>query len=372
MAFGLICSITVKVFADPVDDLKKQKTDIENQAKQNSSKKEELQKQTGDLEAQIELLDSQIEKMMQEVDKNNKQIDDVNGQIKQTEDKIAKAEADIKEEQDLFDKRMKVMYVNGNASYLEIILESDGLSDFMSKLESVKKVADYDKKMIADLNDKRSVVVAQKAKLDEENAKLQKLKKSNEDKLSALNTTKANQSKIIEANRKQQQDLDSKNKELNLAAQKKANEILAATTSNNSGGTGNSGRSGGNTNPGKVTSTNAVIQYAMKFLGRPYVWGTRGPDTFDCSGFVQFVYRHFGYEVGYWTGEQRDYGKAVSRSELQPGDMIFFGPSYDGIHHVALYVGDGWYIHAPKTGDVVKLSRLSDRSDYYSARRVIY
>ena len=379
LAFGLVFSLTVTVFADPnKEDLEKQQTNLQNKANQNKNTANDLDKRIGDMNSQIETLDGQIEKLMIDMQQNNKQIENVQGQIKQTEEKIKKAEADIKEEQDLFDKRMRVMYVKGNASYLEIMLDSKGISDFISKLEAVKKVAGYDKKMIDGLKEKRSVIVTQKAKLDEENGKLQKLKKDNEDKMAKLNATKASQQKMIATLNIEKAKLKTDNAaiaaelaEVNKVLEKIKNPPKPANPGTGTGGSGGTGT-------GTVTSTNAVIQYALQFQGCKYVWGHRGelgPDgrpTFDCSGFVQYVYRHFGYEVGWTTYDQRNYGKAVSRSELQPGDMIFFGPSYEGIHHVGLYVGDGWFIHAPQTGDVVKLSKLTNRSDYYSARRVIY
>jgi len=370
LAFGLVFSLAVTAFADPSkSELEKQQADLQNKVNQNANTANDLDKQIRNLDSQVEALDGEIEKLMIDMQQNNKQIDNVQGQIKQTEEKIKKAEADIKEEQDLFDKRMKVMYVKGNSSYLEVMLDSKGISDFISKLEAVKKVASYDKKMIDDLKEKRSVIVTQKAKLDEQNGKLQKLKKDNEDKMAKLNTTKASQKKIIADLKSKKGNLASQNDKYNKEI-KDLTERIERTPDNTNTGGGSGGTGGTGTKP--TASTNAVIKYALQFQGCQYVWGARGPNTFDCSGFVQYVYRHFGYEVGWTTYDQRNYGKAVSRSELQPGDMIFFGPSYEGIHHVGLYVGDGWFIHAPQTGDVVKLSKLTNRSDYYSARRVIY
>ena len=103
------------------------------------------------------------------------------------------------------------------------------------------------------------------------------------------------------------------------------------------------------------------------FLGTPYEWGAEGPNTFDCSGFVQYVYAHFGVSTGRTTYDQIERGEYVSRENLQPGDLVFFGSGSP--HHVGIYVGNDSYIHAPHTGDVVKISPLT-RSDYLSARRV--
>lgn len=113
----------------------------------------------------------------------------------------------------------------------------------------------------------------------------------------------------------------------------------------------------------------AVVQYAKKFIGTPYAYGASGPSRFDCSGFTSYVYRYFGVSLPHSSSGQSGYGSSISKSNLQPGDLVFFGGS--GIHHVGIYVGNGNYIHAPKTGDVVRIASLGSRDDFNCARRVI-
>ncbi|MBV4419305.1 C40 family peptidase [Clostridium tyrobutyricum] len=116
-------------------------------------------------------------------------------------------------------------------------------------------------------------------------------------------------------------------------------------------------------------SSNAVVAYASNFLGTPYLWGGTTPAGFDCSGFTQYVYRHFGINLGRTTYNQIKDGYAVSRDELQPGDLVFYGQG-GSPSHMGIYIGNGMYIHAPRTGDVVKISPYN-RSDYITARRVM-
>jgi hypothetical protein len=118
----------------------------------------------------------------------------------------------------------------------------------------------------------------------------------------------------------------------------------------------------------------SIVEYAYNFLGRPYVWGASGPNSFDCSGLTAYVFGKFGYSLGHYTGEQYRMGTSVSRADLQMGDLVFFNTT--GAHsHVGIYIGNGSFIHAPSTGDVVKISSLND--SYYGAkfcggRRIIY
>ena len=111
-----------------------------------------------------------------------------------------------------------------------------------------------------------------------------------------------------------------------------------------------------------------LVDTAKKYLGTKYVWGGTSPDGFDCSGLLQYAAKENGIDVPRTTYEQIKSGSSVSRENLMPGDFIFFGTESDP-HHVGMYVGNGQYIHAPKTGDVVKISDLSGRNDYLTARR---
>jgi cell wall-associated NlpC family hydrolase len=107
----------------------------------------------------------------------------------------------------------------------------------------------------------------------------------------------------------------------------------------------------------------------MRYLGVPYVWGGSSPSGFDCSGFTMYVYAQVGVSLPHYTGAQWNVGVPVSYSDLQPGDLVFF----NGLGHEGLYIGGGQFIHAPHTGDVVKVSSLSESwyaSTYVGARRI--
>ena len=101
-----------------------------------------------------------------------------------------------------------------------------------------------------------------------------------------------------------------------------------------------------------------ALRAALSKLGRPYVWGAAGPSTFDCSGLSMWAYKQVGIGLPHFTGAQWNAGTHVSRSELQPGDLVFFYPDR---HHMGLYIGDGKMVHAPHSGDVVRIATIDNR-----------
>jgi cell wall-associated NlpC family hydrolase len=106
---------------------------------------------------------------------------------------------------------------------------------------------------------------------------------------------------------------------------------------------------------------------ALRYLGVPYKWGGASPAGFDCSGLVMYVYAQLGISLPHFAAAQYGYGTPVSRDQLQPGDLVFFA----NLNHVAIYIGGGQVVHAPTTGDVVKISNISDwGNSYVGARRV--
>lgn len=124
----------------------------------------------------------------------------------------------------------------------------------------------------------------------------------------------------------------------------------------------------------EATTTNSskgeeIVAYAKKFLGRKYVYGGSGPNTFDCSGFTMYVYKHFGYSMGHSAVTQAGLGKYVSKSNLQPGDLVIFNDSANrSIGHVGIYVGGGNFIHASSGSGKIIISSLS--GSYYNTRYV--
>jgi cell wall-associated NlpC family hydrolase len=116
------------------------------------------------------------------------------------------------------------------------------------------------------------------------------------------------------------------------------------------------------------TTGDKAVRIALRYLGTPYRWGGASPAGFDCSGFVMYVFSKVGISLPHNAAAQYGVGSPVSRSDLQPGDLVFF----DGLGHVGIYIGGNEFVHAPHTGDVVRVSSMSGwyASSYVGARRI--
>ncbi|AWI07554.1 NlpC/P60 family protein [Clostridium drakei] len=312
----------------------------------------QVQQQKQDLETKVEKLDNQITEIMKQIDGNKKSIEKTTADIKTSQQELTNAENSIKGQQDIFNKRVRAMYINGADSYLGVILQSDNLSDFISRVDTVKKIVGFDEKIINDLKQKKDTISKKKEALNAENNKLLALKADNEKKLASFNNTRSEQKNLIAS-------LDAKEKALKAADAETNNLVASAQSQVEKYSASSPALSRGS------SSANSIVAYASTFQGVPYAWGGNGPSSFDCSGFTCYVFAHFGISLPRIASEQQGVGEYVSRDQLQPGDLVFFGSP---AHHVGIYVGNGCMIHAPHTGDVVKISSL--HSDFSGGRRV--
>ena len=397
LALGVVLTMNVRALAEP--SLDEQLNSSQQQYNQEQSTLNEAQKKVSDIELKIEMLDDEIQKNMIEIDNVKGKISKTEADINNAQKSIKRAEQDIKAEKELYNKRMRAMYINGSGGYINILLDSKGVSDLISKVETIKSIAEFNDKIISNLNERRQAVQEKKDKFARDKEKLIVLKSDSEKKLSDLNNKKTQQQPLIAEAKAQQNsaaELSASTKsqidsiKQRIASAKAAEQAAANASQNNSSNNANSeanrstnitANNNSNTNvsinrggslpasTGGSVSNDSVIAYASSFLGTPYVWGGTSPSPgFDCSGFTQYVYKKFGVSVGRTTYDQIKDGVGVSRDQLKPGDLVFFG-TYSNPHHMGMYVGDGMYIHAPHTGDVVKISPLN-RSDYLTARRV--
>jgi peptidoglycan DL-endopeptidase CwlO len=110
-----------------------------------------------------------------------------------------------------------------------------------------------------------------------------------------------------------------------------------------------------------------AVDTALAQRGKPYVWAASGSGSFDCSGLTAYAYYAAGVALPHSSALQSTMGKSVSRADLRPGDLVFF---YSPVSHVGIYIGNGQMVHAPTTGDVVKIANVDDIGSYAGARRL--
>ena len=149
--------------------------------------------------------------------------------------------------------------------------------------------------------------------------------------------------------------------------QTSSNQSPSAQKSNKKNNTSSNKTEQSNANvpAANTSSAQAVVNLAYSKLGSPYVWGAEGPNSFDCSGLTSYVYKNAaGVSLPRTSSAQSGYGKTVSKSNLQPGDLVFFGSG--SVSHVGIYIGGGNMIHSPKPGESVKITSIN--SSYYSGR----
>ncbi|MBZ9624753.1 NlpC/P60 family protein [Clostridium sp. FP2] len=337
-----------------------------------------IQDERGAIETRLEEFDNEIEEIMIKTEENKVKILQTKKAIESAATKAKQVEKENQKEQELFNSRMRILYINGFDGYMSVILESESFGDFESRVENIKTIIEFDEKVVAEFKVAQKELIEKQQSLNNTKEVLLNLQVENKQKLDKINVTKESQNKLIAQLKSKEivsKELHNKlitelknSKEKILVAQISEPEVSASKSITKINEIRNSAPKYTPSRGSATISDNAIIAYASNFLGTPYLWGGTSPSGFDCSGFTQYVYAHFGIAVGRTTFDQINDGVQVSRENLQPGDLIFFG-TFASPHHMGMYVGDNNYIHAPHTGDVIKISPVG-RNDYVTARRV--
>ena len=344
LAIAFLASFATPVYADKLSDRLKAAQRQRAATKENYS---DILDKIDNIEAQIEKLDNSIETKLDQIAATNKRITAAKAKIAATQKMIDNTSKSINIEQELFNKRLKAMYMNGSTGYLDLILSSSSFIDFLERYELTKSIIKYDTHLIHTLENRKKTRLRQKALLVQQKNALLKLQSNLRASFAELKVAKAKQQTLISYLQQQAKKYEKQLAEYNKMIKVTLKQIAEMKKKLK------------NPNSTKYSSDRLVV-YAANFLGVKYVWGGNTPKGFDCSGFTKYVYAHFGIRLNRVSRDQARQGVRVSRGSLRPGDLVFFGSP---IHHVGIYVGNNSFIHAPRRGDVVRISPFT-RKDF--------
>lgn len=323
----------------------------------------------------LDELSADLEERTEEYLEAQEALDVTKTQIRMNEVDVRMAQEDLERRQARLDERVVSIYRSGRIDWVSVFLGVTTFEDFVTRLDLMQRIGDSDALVVASVKDARQRLESVRAGLENRRSEQLVLKKDAESKYSRLQAAVKAQEAYIAS-------LDAALKQLVAEERERQEQIAreraaaAARTAATRGG-GRGGRSFDAAALGRPHPE--VVTVARRFVGTtPYKWGGTTPAGFDCSGLVLYCYREIGISLPRTSRQQYRVGAFIPPDRLdllQPGDLVFFGRGGDPdrIHHVGMYIGGGDMIHAPQTGEYVKVAsftgRVESRGDYVGAVR---
>jgi cell wall-associated NlpC family hydrolase len=334
-----------------------------------ASKQAEAQSVLGE----IQQLDSSLEKAVEAYDLANVKLAHIKHDLVQNTHSLSVAKKSLGDAQRQLSARLVDMYTSeGQDSTLVVLLGSSSLDDMLNRMDAVDRVSQQDSTVLKEVIQLRHEVQQRQRELKKAHAEQVHVVAQRAAARASIESQLSERRALLSSIRGEivrlKQEEAAQQAELQRELQARlAQQQQSAASSSLSQTVGVQAPPAGA--PPPPTHSN-VVAIAEQYLGYPYRWGGASPSTgFDCSGLVMYVFSKVGVSLPHSSYAQYGYGSPVpSMSQLQPGDLVFF----DGLGHVGIYVGGGSFIHAPHTGDVVKISSLTGwyASTYVGARRI--
>ncbi|HEX3453940.1 MAG TPA: NlpC/P60 family protein [Gaiellaceae bacterium] len=349
-------------------------------ADQIGAKKAEVQRVLGE----INQLNINLGKAVEAYDSATVKLQHIRNELSVNKYEMKVAKANYKTSIRHLEQRLVQLYQSSdnNNSTIEVLLGSKNLGDMINGLETQTRVTSQDARILNQVVKFRHQVAVTGAALERAHQAQQRVVAARAAAKQQIQSGIAEHQRLVNSIRGEIQRLQAEEaaRQALLAAQARARLVQQqqeAQARLNTAVVGVTTSVPSSTNDPNAVATVAppshyggVVGVAMAQLGKPYVYGTAGPNTFDCSGLVVYSYAAMGVSLPHSSYELWNVGVYVSRDQLEPGDILFF----DGLGHVGIYIGGGQFIQAPHTGDVVKISSLDDpwyAASYVGARRVL-
>jgi cell wall-associated NlpC family hydrolase len=377
LAVVLLFGSGMSALAASVNEVQKQQTETKNRLNEINKSITAIESKRKEVQAQLKGLNADLVETMLTLETLETDIE-----IKQDEINVAQEELErlqkLEEEQyEAMKLRIQYMYEKGSTDYISMFLEAKSVTELLNRVDFANDVSDYDDVKLKEYQETKDMVAETKAVLEEEQAELEEVQEAQlvykaelNKKISAAKSKKSNfESELAKAQKQAEaykntiKEQTALIKKLEAEEARKAAEEAAKNNKESLGGGSSSSSSSGSSSSGN-SSVNVsgsglgaqIASYALKFVGNPYVsGGTSLTNGADCSGFTWAVHRAFGISIPRISRDQAKSGKSVSISNVQAGDIIYYGD------HVGIYIGNGQIVHASTKATGIKISNYTYR-----------
>lgn len=296
--------------------------------------------------AELDVMDEELATVVEEYNRRMIELEEARYEAERLKGELTLAQQQLGTLNEALENRVVGTYKT-KSSALEVLLETTDLKDFVKRVRLMMNVAEDDRERLDEMDALRARVDRLLDQLSRRIYDVTLTSEQLEEQRGVIEAKMAERQAYIDQLSAEIRDLVDQQRDLAQNIVPQGLDLASYLTGDG----------------------NVVVKTALKYLGIPYVWGGETPSGFDCSGLVLYVFRQHGVYLPHYSRYQATMGYAVPRGQAVAGDLVFFGSP---VHHVGIYMGDDMFIHAPRTGDVVKISRLSDRSDLTHVRRFTF